>query len=666
MTTNRKNLSVNSIEFEDIKANLKEFLKGQSEFSDYDFEGSGLSVLIDLLAYNTYYQGFYNNVVANEMFLDSAVKRASVVSIAKALGYTPNSKTAATATVDVTLPDDPESSVLLPGAQFTTLIDGRPFTFVNTETAEINWVDGTTPAITNLNIKEGVLSNVSYVVPDADTNRKYKINDKNADISTVTVRVQTSQTDTTGLSDTWSRAGDFTDITSSSNVYWIEENTSGDFEIYFGDDVIGRKLEAGNLITISYLITNGTAGNGAGKGDAEGSRSFTYLNANNVVEVKSVSSGGTDFETVDAIRFKAPRAFTSQNRAVTKNDYSSLVESNFTGFDSVFVFGGEEADPPTFGSVFVAIKPSEGTIVSDAVKSQVENFLKTKAVLSITPVVLDPDYTYLRFTVNSFYDATKTTLSADSLRSAIRSNVIKNINNNLGKFNQSFAISKLLTDVDSASSAIDSSAVNVLMEKRILPTSVRGVSYVINYGNPIFHPHDGHMRVISSNTFRYLDPVDNDIKNVFIKDDGFGILTFCQKVGESDQIVLQNAGSVDYANGIVKINQVQILSPEDIPEIKIFAVANNQRYVSLRDKILFNDYLVDTSAIDIAVSTSGVGTATSALSAQQTSTAIQTSTSSGGGSSPSSGGGGGVTPTQSGGGSSSSSGGGGGGGYGGY
>ena len=658
--TNRKSLSVNSVDFEDIKTNLKEFLRGQEKFKDYDFDGSGLSVLIDLLAYNTHYQAFYNNVAANEMFLDSAVKRPSVVSIAKSLGYVPNSKTAPSATVDVTFSSDPSSSVLLPGAQFTTTVGGVSYTFVNTESATINFVDSSTPAITDLIIKEGSLANTTYVVPDSDTNRKYKINDKNADISTVKVRVQNSQTDTTGLTDTWSKAGDFTEITSTSNVFWIEENTSGEFQVYFGDDVIGKKLEAGNVITITYLVTNGTAANGAGNEDSESSRSFTYLNAGNTVVVKSVASGGTDLETVDAIRFKAPRAYTTQNRAVTKGDYSSLVESNFTGFDSVFVFGGEEADPPTFGTVFVAIKPSIGTIVSDSVKKQVQDFLSTKAVLSITPQVVDPDYTFIRISANVLFDSTKTSLSADAISSSVRGNIVSNINSNLGKFDQSFSISNLLTDIDASSSAIDSSAVSIQMEKRILPQSVRAVSYVVSFGNPIDHPHDGHKNVVTSNTFKYLDPVDGETKDVFVGDDGFGNISFFRTVNSSTELIAENVGTVDYARGIVRINSVQISSPADTPLIKIFAVATNQRYISVRDQILFNDYLEDTSAI--RVTTNGIeqtqitnaGSVTVATTSSSTSAGVG-SVSSGGGGSSSSGGGG---SSSSGGGGSSSSGGG--------
>lgn len=594
----RKSLQVNSVEFDGIKSNLKAFLQNQETFRDYDFEGSGLSVLVDLLAYNTYYQAFYNNMAVNEMFLDSAVKRSSVVSHAKTLGYTPNSRTAPTAIVDVTFPSTPSASVLLPGAQFTTSINGKTYTFVNTQTATIA---ATAPHISNLPIKEGRLASTTYVVPDVQKNRKYEIPELSVDISTVTVRVQASQTDTTGYTDTWSVAGDLTSITSTSKVYWIEENTLGTFEVLFGDGVVGQKLSAGNVITITYLVTNGSAANGAGNGDSVTTRAFRYLNSSYTVEVKSVASGGAERESIEDIRFKAPRAYTTQNRAVTKGDYSSLIESNFTGFDSVFVFGGEEADPPSFGRVFIALKPSSGTVVSEALKKQVEDFLKTKAVLSITPTVIDPDYTYLRFNANVFYDTTRTTLSTQGIASAIRSGIVQNLSQNLGKFGRVFSISKLLKEIDASSDSIESSAVSVTMEKRLLPSSERPVSYTAKFGNEIYHPHDGHKVVITSNTFKYLDPVDQQTKDVFIEDNGFGRLSLFTLVNETKNVVLQEAGIVDYANGIVKLNQVQVLPPVDDPYIKIFATAQNQRYTSIRDMILFCDYAEDTSAITVFV-----------------------------------------------------------------
>ena len=591
----RKKLSVNSIEFESIKSNIKDFLRNQEEFRDYDFEGSALAVLIDTLAYNTYYQAFYNNVVANEMFIDSAVKRASVVSHAKTLGYTPNSKTAPTAVVNVTYGSTPSESVLLPGAQFNTNVNGQVYTFVNIETAQIS--SDTTPNISNLEIKEGVLTSASFIVPDRNSNRKYIIPDEDVDISTIKVNVQTSQNDTTGINDTWSRAQDLTTITSESKVYYIEENSEGKFQIFFGDDVLGQKLSNGNLITIRYLVTNGPAANDAGKNDSSTNRSFIFGSGANIVEVTTPAIGGSNKESIESIRFKAPRAYSSQNRAVTKADYSSLVESNFTGFDSVFVFGGEEAEPPSFGSVYIAIKPSLGTEVTEDVKRQVENFLLTKSVVSITPRVIEPDYTYLRLDVNVFYDGAKTSLTNDSLRSAIRSSVTNNLSLNLGKFNKNFSVSGLLTAIDSTSSSIESSKVTVQMEKKILPTD-SAVSYEINYGNPIYHPHTGHESVITSNTFKYIND-NNEIKNVFMEDDGNGNISFYERTGQTKILSLENAGTVTYDTGKIFLNQVLLSSPSEEPYIRIFAQSQNQRYISKNEKIVFCDFVNDPSSIKV-------------------------------------------------------------------
>lgn len=591
----RKKLSVNSTDFDQIKSNLKDFLRGQETFRDYDFEGSALSVLIDILAYNTYYQAFYNNVAANEMFIDSAVKRSSVVSLAKSLGYTPNSITAPTATVNITYALAPSSSVLLPGAQFNTSVDGKIYTFTNTETAQIDL--SSEPHISNLKIKEGFLKNISFVVPDQNSNRKYVIPDKNVDISTIKVSVQASQTDTDGISDTWSNATDLATIEKTSKVYFIEENSEGKFQIYFGDDVLGQKLLIGNFINITYLITSGTEANGAGKDDSPTNRSFLFGSSSNVIEVVTPAFGGAPKETIDSIRFKAPLSYSSQNRAVTKSDYSTLVESNFTGFDSVFVFGGEEADPPNYGTVYIALKPSIGTLVTNDTKKTVEDFLKTKSVVSISPKVIEPDYTFLRFQVNVYFDQTKTSLTPDAMSSAIRNSITTNISNNLGKFNKNFSISSLLTSIDATSNAIESSSVSILMEKKILPTD-KIVSYYETFGNPIYHPHDGHMSVISSNVFKYNDE-NNNIIDVYIKDDGYGNLSLFKRENQAEFIVRENIGNVDYSSGKININQLLISSPDDTPYIRIFAEAKNQRYLSKNEKILFNDYVEDPTSIQI-------------------------------------------------------------------
>lgn len=590
MATNRKNLSVNSTDFDTIKANFKSFLSGQEVLKDYDYEGSALATLVDLLAYNTYYQAFYNNVVANELFLDSAVKRASVVSHAKMIGYTASSITAPIAIVNLTYGENPGTTVLLPGAQFTTTVNSQTYTFVNTDSANIVETNGVY-SITGLVLREGSLVSETYVVPDSSNENTYTITNENADTSTIKVRVQASQNDTTGLTDVWSRSTDLTAIDGTSTVFFLEENSRGEFEIFFGDGILGKKLETGNIVTITYLITSGAETNGAS--------SFRYLNDSNTVETTSPASGGASRESINKIRFRAPRAFSAQNRAVTKNDYASLIESNFSAFDSVFVFGGEEADPPTYGSVFVALKPATGTVVTSSLKENVRSFLVDKAVLGIRPVVIDPDYTYLRFEFDVLYDPQKTSLSASSINSTIRNAVTLNLSQNLGEFNQSFSISKLLSAVDASSSSIDSSAVAVTMEKRFLATSTKNISYTLDYANPIYHPHEGHSTVVYSGDFRYLDPNDGQTKDVFLEDDGFGNISLL-KSGTRD-ILYNNIGSVEYKTGKITINPIQILSPTDVPYIRVFARAGEKRYVSVREKIIINDYLSDASAIKITL-----------------------------------------------------------------
>lgn len=625
MSTTRKNLSVNSLDFEDIKANLKNYLRSQDVFKDYDFEGSAIATLVDILAYNTYYQGFYNNVVANEMFLDSAVKRSSVVSLAKSLGYIPKSRTAANAIVDLVYGSPPSQTVLLPGAQFTTTVNDKTLTFVNVDSANITETDGVY-SISDLVIKEGTLTNTTFIVPDTSNQNKYTITEPNIDASTIKVRVQSSQTDTTGINESWSRVSDLSGLDSTTNVFFVEENINGEYDIFFGDGVLGKKPEPGNLVTITYLITGGEIGNGAGRNDAEGSRSFRYLNADNDVIVKSPAVGGAEKETVNDIRFRAPRSYATQNRAVTETDFVSLIESNFTEFESVFVFGGEQANPPAFGVVYVALKgiPPE-TTSTPSQKQRVEEFLRTKSIIGVRPIAIDPDITYMRFNIDASYEPEKTTLSGPSIVAAIRNNVESNIDINLGKFNKTFSVSKFLTDIDSASAAIESSSVDVTMEKKFLAeNTLNTLSYTFEFGNPIFHPHDGHIPVISSNTFRYFDPTDSVTKNIRLEDDGFGNISF-YLADPSKALVARNVGVVDYSAGIIRLTQVQIFSPTDSPIIRIFAKANEKRYRILREKILVNDYRLDPSAIRITLN--GIAENTTTNIANQQQSAINTVTS---------------------------------------
>jgi hypothetical protein len=304
-----KNIQINSLDFDTIRASLKEYLKEQETFKDYDFEGSGMAVLLDLLAYHSYQQGFYNNMVANEMFLDSAIKRDSVVSHAKSLGYTARSPRAAKATVDVTFGSTAGLSNTFPiGSKFTTTNAGRSYQFINQSSAAIN-LDavtvgkGATAHISNLEITEGTLNQTSYIVDNANLNQQFIIPDADVDTSTVVVNVQTSATDNTGRSDSWTKSENLIDLTSTTKAYFLQQNREGKYEIIFGDGVVGQKPTSGNLVTITYIRTNGD--------DANALSTFAYGSGLNIVDTVSVASGGSPAESVASIRFNAPRKLNS-------------------------------------------------------------------------------------------------------------------------------------------------------------------------------------------------------------------------------------------------------------------------------------------------------------------------------------------------------------------
>ena len=314
--TTQKSLQVNSLDFDQIKLNIKSFLSSQTLFKDYDFEGSGLSVLLDVLSYVTYYQGIYNHLSSNELFLDTAVKRSSVVSHAKALGYTPRSITSPTAVVDLTTT---QTGFLRKGSIFTARQNDVLYNFIN-----INDRDVVNGEIIDLSLQEGSLKSKSFVVPNNKNNQSFVIDDENVDTSTIKVTVQRSVTDLTGLADPWTSSLSVVDAKGDSKMYFIEETFDGLPSILFGDDVIGKKLSAGNLVTVTYLTTRGPLANGIGNNDSVSNRVFNF-NSTSTVSVKSIASGGDFRETSNSIKFNAPKSYASQNRAVTQGDFDSLV-----------------------------------------------------------------------------------------------------------------------------------------------------------------------------------------------------------------------------------------------------------------------------------------------------------------------------------------------------
>ena len=500
-------LQVAELDFDTIKRNLKEFMQAQSEFSDYNFEGSGLSTLLDVLAYNTHYMGYYLNMVANEMFIDTALTRGAVVSHAKLLGYTPRSRVASKAAVDLTITpvaNDSNSSVIIP--RFTRFIsetkDGVNYIFV-TPSARIVSKNTTTGLfnVENLQIKEGQPVTFSYTYnSQTNPNQVFELQDSGIDTSTLFVAVQKS-TQNANL-ETFVLAQDATDVDENAAVYYLEENKNGRYQIYFGDDVIGKKLSDGNIVIVSYVVTSGLSANGL--------KSFRLLdsiltNATTTITLRSESSAGALAETIDQIKFTAPKSYIAQNRAVTKNDYIALINRDYPYFEAVNVWGGEDNDPPVFGKVFFTAKPLGGyEITTTEIEFVKNNVIKPFSVLTVTPEYVAADYNYLNLSVDVNFDPTKTNKTAEEVKTTIVNAVRNFANTSLDTFNNSFKVSQLSRVIDDSENSITSNDVKVIIEKRFAPDTTRSQSYSINFGTEL-QQGTTLQRLTSTPSFTYVD-----------------------------------------------------------------------------------------------------------------------------------------------------------------
>lgn len=597
---NSSNLSVNNLDFETIKSNLKTYLQGQDKFKDYNFDGAGLSILLDILAYNSHYQGFYNNMVVNEMFIDSAVKRDSVVSIAKHLGYTPTSETAPSATIDITFGSTAGMSVgnIVPiGSNFTGTKDGTSYTFTNLSVGTID--PTTTPNVSGLEIKEGRLASTTFVYSENDTDQKFIIPDNGVDTSTISLRIQTSASDSSGYTDNWELATDINDVTATSKVYFLQEVESGKFEIYFGDGVVGKKLADGNLIIVQYLSTKGSDANGIGNTDASGSRAFSY-GSNNDVSVSSPASGGASRESVASVRNYAPRAYQAQDRAVTSEDYKSILAKDYPDVESVTVWGGEDNDPPEYGRVFIAFKPISGTILTEETKDSIaQSLMNQKNIVAIDAKIVDPDYIYLIVDTTINYNPRTASVAEEALKVLVNSRITTYGDVNLEKFDKGMKYSKFIKNIDDTDASVLSNETSLKMEYRLYTNINQTSSYEIKFGNALFHPYDGYLSVVSTSNFKYTD-LNNTEQTAYLKDDGYGKINVYYTVGATQTLLKEGVGVVDYDTGTVNLNNIKINSLISDTFLRIKLVPNDKDIDSIRNKILIIDSN-DSSAINITM-----------------------------------------------------------------
>ena len=546
-------LVVSDYDFDQVKSNLKSFLQGQTSFQDYDFEGSSLNILLDILSYNTHYLGYLANMSTNEVYLDSADIRNNIVSLAKMIGYTPSSPRAPLASIDITLNNATGSSVTMSkGTVFTTTVDDTSYQYVNNSDITITPVNGVYK-FSDVQVYEGSLVTFKYTVDSTDVDQKFIIPSDKADTSTLLVKVQNSATDTT--TNTYSLAGGYNNVTATSKVYFIQEGQDGKYEVYFGDGVNGIALADGNIIILEYIVTNKTVSNGANSftlsGNIGGFSDVTITTVSN-------SQGGSDGETNESIKHNAPLQYAAQDRAVTSTDYESLVKSIFPNALSVSAWGGEDDETPRYGIVKIGIKAASGTTLTETTKNDIITKLKPFNVASVTPQIVDPETTSVLLTSTVKYDSASTTKSSDTLKSEIITAITNYNTNTLQKFDAVYRHSKLTGIIDDVDTSILSNITTVKIRKSFTPTLLSSNKYDIYFRNAIFNPHSGHNMsgggVLSSTGFK----IDGNDNEMFLDDDGSGNVRLYQLDSGIRTYVNNTQGTIDYDSGTITINSLNV------------------------------------------------------------------------------------------------------------
>ena len=580
-------IRVTNINFNTIKSNLKTFLRAKPEFTDYDFEGSGLSQVIDLLAYNTYYNSVYTNMVGNEMFLDSAQIRNNVVARAKMLGYTPTSARGATASLNVTItPSTNLNSVTInANTLFTSTLDGVQYKFTTPDTYVLTRESGYSS--NTVIIKEGEPLAQRFTV-DTSTSQRYILNNSKIDTTSIKVSIQTSSANTARR--TFTEATNIVDVQANSQVYFIQENEDGKYELLFGDGVLGKSLDNGNIVIADHLVTSGSVVNGANNFVAP---SALGGQASFVVSVANSASGGANSENIESIKFNAPKSFQRQNRTVIKNDYARTLLAEAPDIQAISVWGGEENDPPIYGKVYIAAKPLSGNLLSDQRKAELVSLLQTKNVVTITPTFVDATFLYVVPNIKIRYNSGATTLLASAISDKVATSVLNFETSQLSLFDKKFRESDFMTSVTKSDISILGSNITYRMMKRFTPNQNITTSYSIAFNNGISNPHAGHYGAVASTSFTFQN------QTCFLDDDGNGVLRIYYLDSQNQKTYLNtSAGTVNYSSGLVVIQSVIITSSSTI-EVSCKPAIND--ISPSRNMIL----LISKAAIDVINDSTG-------------------------------------------------------------
>ena len=531
MAGENSNIQVTDLDFNLIKTNLKRYLQSQTTLQDYNYEGSALSTLLDILAYNTQYQAYYLNMVANEMFLDSALQRASVISHAKLLNYTPQSAAAPRAQIDLVMNNVTNSSLTLPifTSFLSEAIDGVTYKFVtmNSVTENTNLANNTV-TFNNLVIKQGEPVTLTFTYDSgANPTAIFELPDTDVDTTTITVSVQQSGSNTS--TQVFTLVDDYLSLDNETTAYFLQEGNNGFYQIYFGDGILGKALTDGNVITVTYIITSGTS--------ATGANNFVLMDtisgfSSGVVTPVLAATQGAEKETIESIKYTAPKSYSAQGRAVTKEDYIYLIQNNAGVFpiDAVNVWGGEENDPPVYGAIFIAIKPSGGFILTQTQKRIIEEqIIRPISVLTVQPRIIDVDYNYLVINSNVLYEPKLTSLTSSQLQTQVLTAIQGFARDTLNTFNSTFKLSSLIATVQGVSSSFVTNDATISLQKRIIPNLGSPTTYSLKYGTSLKKDIFGKS-ISATPTFQVLDSNTNVLRDTVYLEETPASTTFVESI----------------------------------------------------------------------------------------------------------------------------------------
>ncbi|MEK9695025.1 MAG: hypothetical protein VW270_04620 [Candidatus Poseidoniales archaeon] len=581
-------ISVTGLDFDSIRSNLQTFIQGKAEFADMNFDDSAIGTLLDLLAYNTYYNAMYTNMALNETFLDTAQLYESVASRAKEIGYLPRSAYGATANVKITfnsaVATELNPNLVIPkNTSFTSSVNGVSYEFVTPQSYSI--AGNTTNGFADfIQIVEGVPLQQDFVYTTANT--EFILRNDNVDTRSISVQVTSG-----GVAQTYTRASDLKEVKATTRSFFLEADRDKRFKISFGDGVIGQKPEINDIVTVDYRVCDGTRPNGANtftsSATISGETDYT-------ITVAERAAGGAYEEGIDAIRFNAPRAYETQNRAVTTEDYKRIILREFTNIAAVNVWGGEQNDPPIYGKVYACVKPKIGNLISTTEKERIKQTLNRYNVQSIDAEFVDPNFLYIRPYVRVRYTPTDTTRLASEIASLIATKISTYETDNLNTFTGSFRLSRFLDTIDNAEVSIVGSQASVTVERRIQPQTTAKQTYTIQFNRQIYHPHVGHKYALSSSAFTYKGRA-----NCYFDDDGDGLIRIYYFANNQRIYVEDNIGTINYRTGKVAIENFLPDSYGDF--ISIIIEVESSNISPARNQIL----LLSNSIIDVVDDTNG-------------------------------------------------------------